>query len=171
MADNSFVKETLLYNMATRDEYLIPLKSFTKRRLYANLLQDFVVPLGTAAILNNKMVSSLRLKYRGDSGFVSTLVSPANADNNIHKDEINHDEDDIHITTMIKSLDLCGWEKIVVNFKTIVPIAHNKLCALERKPDFLFQTLLGFSEGKFVMDNATDFIANLSVTSTFLSSN
>lgn len=40
----------LLYNMATSDQYLIPLKAFRRRRLYANLNGDFMVPFTTASI-------------------------------------------------------------------------------------------------------------------------
>ena len=59
---------------------------------------------------------------------------------------------------MIHSLDSCGWEKVIVNFNTIIPIAHNKLCALTRSPRFIFENVLGFSEGRFVMDHAVEFL-------------
>ncbi len=41
----------LLYNMATSEEFLRPLKAFRWRRAYANRHGDFMVPYGTAAFL------------------------------------------------------------------------------------------------------------------------
>ena len=60
--------KTLLYQMATEEKFLIPLRSFSNRRLYANLQKDFVVPLGTAAFLHNDAVHDLRKSYGSESG-------------------------------------------------------------------------------------------------------
>jgi hypothetical protein len=64
---------SLLYKMATEDEYLIPLKRFKERRLYANLKRDLVVPLGTAAFLPKVQVQFLRQKYQLQTGFVYVI--------------------------------------------------------------------------------------------------
>lgn len=42
---------SLLYHMATSEEFLRPLKAFRRRRAYANRRGDFMVPYGTAAFV------------------------------------------------------------------------------------------------------------------------
>lgn len=42
---------SLLYRMATSEEFLRPLKAFRRRRAYANRRGDFMVPYGTAAFV------------------------------------------------------------------------------------------------------------------------
>ena len=46
--------------MATNEEFLMPLRQFKQRRLYANLRRDSVVPLGTAAFLPKGQVKVLK---------------------------------------------------------------------------------------------------------------
>ena len=61
---------------------------------------------------------------------------------------------------MITTLDSLGWEKVLVNFpRSILPLAHNKICALTRSPTWLYHNVLGFDEGKFVMENATSWLS------------
>lgn len=43
-------EDRLLYHMATSHKFLSPLKAFQRRRLYANLNGDFMVPFNTASI-------------------------------------------------------------------------------------------------------------------------
>jgi hypothetical protein len=63
---------------------------------------------------------------------------------------------------MRKKLDLCGWEKMIVNFNgffnTLLPLAHNKICALTKYPTWFYNGFLGFNEGKFVMDDAAEWL-------------
>lgn len=44
-------ENSLLYNMATTEDFLRPLKAFRWRRAYANRRGDFMVPYGTAAFV------------------------------------------------------------------------------------------------------------------------
>lgn len=44
-------ENSLLYNMATTEDFLRPLKAFRWRRAYANRRGDFMVPYGTAAFI------------------------------------------------------------------------------------------------------------------------
>jgi hypothetical protein len=61
---------------------------------------------------------------------------------------------------MIEKLDSVGWEKVVVNFpRSVLPLAHNKICALSRQPTWLYHRVLGFDEGAYVMENATSWLA------------
>ena len=231
--------KTLLYQMATEEKFLIPLRSFSNRRLYANLQKDFVVPLGTAAFLHNDAVNDLRKSYGSQSGrnllvnqpsadvvtclhtlllshilpsltlshnfnpayasstsvslcvdisqfspsdvlpgIVSILrtgngvvVNDLNTESDSSCEENNHhsssqssssSKQSTHkdTNTMITTLDSLGWEKVVVNFpRSILPLAHNKICALTRSPTWLYHNVLGFNEGKFVMENATSWLS------------
>ena len=214
-SDNS----SLIYKMATEDEFLIPLSRFHERRLYANLKRDFVVPLGTAAFLSKTQVQLLRKKYYKQSGFVyqinttnsykltnpiittttiatsipqtTTLWSSSTTNivcnENMHHDNtcVNNNNENTpllskslplpsvssslpsssianegYLIKMMTSLDSLGWEKYIVNFPTcrILPLAHNKLCALKRQPTWLFERLLNFNEGQFVMEHAAKWL-------------
>lgn len=147
--------ETLLYNMAAKSEFITPLEAFQARRMYANLDNDFVVPLGTAACMRPSHVQKLRSKLSKKYGIVASFSSVRQP----RGTECIHIGGDDLLDQMIESLDRCGWEKIIVNFQGVLPFAHNKICALSRNPQFITQTVLGFSEGQFVMDHAADFIA------------
>jgi hypothetical protein len=161
---------SLLYRMATEESFLNPLRSFASRRLYANLQRDFVVPLGTAAFISNEKVQQLRLRHRNVKGFVSRWNSTASATSG-GTSSIEYENQGFEVKQqqtrstnsagdiMMKSLDTVGWEKIIVNFPGILPSAHNKICALSRKPEWLYSSVLGFDEGKFVMNDATEWIA------------
>ena len=159
---------SLLYAMATDDKFLLPLRAFTSRRLYANLQKDFVVPLGTAAFLSSEAVAALRSQHLKEEGIVAILRT---GDGDSDNDAAGHglrsgvgDTDgscaaasDAH--AMIASLDSVGWEKVVVNFpRSVLPLAHNKICALSRQPTWLYHRVLGFDEGSYVMLNATSWL-------------
>jgi hypothetical protein len=138
--------KSLLFNMSTKAEFLQPLKLFHKRRLYANLNRDFVVPLATAAFLYDNQVDMLRSKFHSQYGIVERF----------HSNSTSYDDRcDSHSykAKMIDGLNECLWEKVIVNFNGIIPIAHNKICALYRKPLWLYHNILGFNEGEFVMND------------------
>lgn len=48
---DGLARMSLLYEMATSEEYLTPLKAFRRRRAYANRRGDFMVPYSTAAFV------------------------------------------------------------------------------------------------------------------------
>lgn len=48
---DEIARRSLLYEMSTSEEYLIPLKVFRRRRAYANRRGDFMVPYSTAAFV------------------------------------------------------------------------------------------------------------------------
>lgn len=154
-------EETLLFRMATEDSFLTPMRSFSERRLYANLNRDFVVPLGTAAFMSVDLVKELRKEHAGKTGIVSVIKNlPYNID--LSNGECRQNSSDSHTDKMIGGLNDLGWEKIIVNFPGVLPIAHNKICALTRNPKWLYNNVLGFSSGQFVMVNASDWLSGLS---------
>ena len=151
----SRTEDTLLYKMATEQNYLAPLRSFSNRRLYANLNRDFVVPLGTAAFMEDSLVQKLRREHYGKSGIVSSINVPSRIYESgiVNTGRINPSD------KMMGSLNDLGWEKVIVNFPGIFPIAHNKICALSRQPKWLFNNILGFNEGEFLMKNACSWLS------------
>jgi hypothetical protein len=68
-------KHSLLYEMATMPRYLRPLRAFRRRRVYANLQHDALVPLGTAAFLSNEEVTTLRNRHKNTFGIVEVASS------------------------------------------------------------------------------------------------
>jgi hypothetical protein len=44
-----------------------------------------------------------------------------------------------------------------VNFRDVLPLSHNKICALTKYPKWL-NSFLGFEEGQFVMNDAANWI-------------
>lgn len=154
--DNSD-EESLLFRMATESSFLAPLRSFSDRRLYGNLKRDLVVPLGTAAFINDDLVQELRKKHSAASGLIHVQTTPVHREEDFYeRTQLVNNQD--RTTAMIDCLDSLGWEKIVVNFPGCLPLAHNQICALNRHPKWLFGNLLGFAAGEFVMDNACSWL-------------
>jgi len=149
-SDNDKLTETLLYQMATSDMYLRPLKAFSKRRLYANLNNDFVVPCEISSLLSHDECKVLRKKNVFQSGIVAILSeNDKNTSTNASVDSFYH---------MLTSLDSIGWSKVIVNFPGSLPNAHNKICALSRYPQWFYDNVMGTSQGKMVMDNACEWL-------------
>ena len=145
---------SLLYRMSTDEQWLAPLRLFRERRLYANLNLDFVVPLGTAAFLSKTETKYYRDTYRNEYGIVA-ILNATTAEDTCEPDSA----DKQHLIDMICSLNSVGWEKVLVHFRGVLPLAHNKICSLWRPPHFLTNGLLGFSQGRPVMEHAADWIA------------
>lgn len=150
LSEEELETQSIVYKLATEDIYLKPLKAFHQRRLYANLMNDFMVPLGTAAFIQQSEVIQLRKQYRNQPGFIPY-------DDTRSKDSSSNTCNDIN-AVMMESLNTCQWEKLIVNFPGFLPIAHNKIAALTKSPDYIYETLLATHEGQFVMQNASDWL-------------
>lgn len=162
--------ETLIYRMSTEAVFVHPLKKFKRRRLYANLDNDFVVPLSTAAFLQMDEVRQLRHTHIYSEGaeavneakIVHSITTPpseelSNSTCAEYSDELHHRE--ALYSYMRSSLDNLGWEKYVVHFPfSISPLAHNKLAALKRSPEWFFCDFLGFNQGNPIMLHAASFL-------------
>ena len=129
---------------------------FKKRRLYANLNRDSVVPLGTGSFMHQDEVVALRQRFRNQYGIVYSTISSNSTQ--MKSGSCSAKED--FIQQIVSSLDATGWEKVIVNFAGVYPLAHNKICALTRSPHWLYDELLGFKEGEFVMSNASEWLCN-----------
>jgi hypothetical protein len=149
--DTPLLSRSLLYRMATSEDFLLPLRAFKHRRLYANLHNDFVVPLGTAGIFSADEVTKLRRKYRATRGIVATLQQEPTSILS-SSDLQTHDP----LDAMRAGLNSLGWEKTIVYFPGLLPIAHNTICALNRKVYWFLNEV--FAEGRFVMDHAAEWL-------------
>jgi len=151
MLDDGGKEEPLLFRMATDEAFLSPLRQFSERRLYANLKHDFVVPLGTAAFLNKNEVGELRAKHNAQSGIVAVLTTEPSSSSSSSSSSTT-------LQRMKEGLDSLGWQKQIVHFPGTLPIAHNKIAALRKDPEFLFTKILGTSEGEYVMIHAANWL-------------
>lgn len=175
ITDGSACNDTLLFRMATEEQFLQPLRVFQRRRLLANLLRDFVVPLGTAAFLDTAAVQQLRDAYSAQHGIVTVLRTAAGAAPAADADAYVKASAAVEIDgstsesipdaaalnetrphpagaveckeLMRRGLDSVGWEKLIVHFKGNVPLAHNQIAALTKYSP-LIDRLLGFNEGQ-----------------------
>lgn len=200
------VTDSLVYKMGTEERWLAPLRHFKKRRLYANLDADFVVPLSTAAFLEREEVREIRRQSKearskkksdgGDAGsggsmgmIVQEIQTSEKKEGQIEHvwrqsdgsvDKIVSDDsckagggasggrkgwspfsprEDMYCT-MRNRLNSLGWEKFIVAFPGSMMSTHNKLAAVRRDPEWLFNGLLGFHAGDPIMDHAADFLTS-----------
>ena len=149
-------RNSLLYKMATERQFLEPLQAFQQRRLYANLRNDFLVPLGTAGLITTTEIEELRKRHRNRDGIVERVTVEKFTVESFDHCYVNNDTDLSSLQAhMIRSLNSCGWEKVFVHFDGLLPNAHNKICALMKYTDTI-DRLLGFQEGTYVMDEASE---------------
>jgi hypothetical protein len=175
---NVLEAESLVYTMATNAAFLEPLRAFQKRRLYANLDMDLMVPLGTAAFVARERIPVLREQFKDRYGIVHIETLPAlglSGDGTVDVEGVCAAADGADTETracaqadqallptdrMRQSLDSCGWEKVLVNFKALfglIPMAHNQIAAVT-KFGTLIDGILGFHEGRHVMRDAADWL-------------
>lgn len=154
--DSELVEKRLLHVMGTNEIYLTPLRAFRLRRLYANIDNDFVVPLGTAAFVPKVEVARLRSTNQdryGINAMVDEFDIQSASQNGLLKDE------DRYYLDMIQGLNSMSWEKLLVRFPGFWPDAHNKICAMTKYTPFIDE-LLGFPQGRFVMDDAANWFSS-----------
>jgi hypothetical protein len=172
-------KHSLLYEMATMPRYLRPLRAFRRRRAYANLQHDALVPLGTAAFLSNAEVTTLRNRHKNTFGIVEEASSLASSTTTTtttttaghcdvddvgptgdhrasshrrHKGNEENDEEPAGQRALRVSLNALPWEKVYVHFPSWFPTAHNTICAMTKTWPWL-DRLLGYEQGQVVIDH------------------
>jgi len=156
---------SLLYQMATEEYYLAPLKAFSHRRLYANIKNDFLVPLGTSGILDDNEINYYQKALQTTTASGILFRIPANV--SIEKDTHTFDpkiaqryEHSQYLEQMMKGLNSVGWEKLLVYFPSFFPSAHNKIMALTKfyEP---FDTWMGYKQGVFIVDDMVKWVESL----------
>lgn len=115
-----FRLNTLLKEMATKEEYLKSLRMFRKRIAYANAYgTDFPVPAHTAAFLSASSTYPHRFvpTASDDESLIvaSVETNPATA----LVEDFYNDEDDLSV--MSASLDALGWKKVFIDVRTEIP--------------------------------------------------
>lgn len=161
--------DSLVYRMSTSEEFLNPLRTFQRKRVYANLAQDLMVPLGTAAFLSASDVKFLRKNFSARTGVVHTMVTKSSDPSTVESDCAADKEAEtetcaamLPVDKMRRALDACGWEKVIVSFKGLygfLPMAHNQIAAVS-KFGTVIDGLLGFHEGRYVMKHAADWLTS-----------
>ena len=157
--------------------HVLALRRFTRRRLYANLRGDFMVPFGTAAIEGAGWAAGVgdatRAKYfyegAPDLSFIDQSVCTGAADGVAvvrecaaeggSGDQAGSAEME---ELMRRGLSSVGWSKVAVAFRgatTLTPLAHNKLPAL-RRPGWrrAFEWVEQAHEGRVVVEHAVRYI-------------
>jgi pimeloyl-ACP methyl ester carboxylesterase len=114
--------ECLVYQMACAEDFLAPLRAFKRRRLYANLDNDFVVPLGTAAMLSVEEVQRLRADHGSKKGIVHRFSSEKSSFE--HSGALLSDP----LDRMRAGLDSLGWDK---HIGMVTIAAHSRPFSLE----------------------------------------
>ena len=162
------------------------LRAFRRRRCYACLAGDFMVPFGSAAfeakpwaagIGDGKLVEAFtsledathRRLYLNDAvcqgecdgiGIIIDALLPASERADDDKEEMEGPED-----IMARGLAACGpWSKVGVRFRsatTRLPMAHNRLAAL-RRPGWrrAFEFIEQAHRGQPIMEHCAQFIAS-----------
>lgn len=153
-------EDDLLHQMGCNESFLAPLRAFRERRLYANLASDFMVPLGTAAFLEDHEVAGLRAQYSQSSGIVSVIDHrPTTSD--WASEGCGSDSGD-KVQQMRIGLNSMSWSKHVVSFSMaflFLPLAHNMIAALRKSPEWFFVKFLGTGEGDYIMEHAADWLS------------
>lgn len=159
------IPNSLLYQMSTNETYLAPLRAFKHRRLYANLWNDFLVPLGTSAMLDDEEIRSYHqsIPTSTSSGILHHLPASQSIDKTTYTFHPTYPQRYAHVhhlETMMRRMNSLGWEKLIVYFPSLMPNAHNKIMALTKFYEPI-DTWLGYKEGKFVVDNMVEWIESL----------
>mmetsp|Transcript_56761 Transcript_56761/g.130342 ORF Transcript_56761/g.130342 Transcript_56761/m.130342 type:complete len:374 (-) Transcript_56761:188-1309(-) len=151
------------------------LSAFRRRRLYANLVGDFMVPFGTAAIEADAWGAGIGderaakqfihrpcsvtvdtgiLGGRGSGVGMLLDVAPSSSIATPQNGDLEG--------VMAVQLNSCGWTKVVCRFQgasTWMPMAHNKLAALRREGwRRVFEWIEQAHEGAPVMQHLANFI-------------
>lgn len=76
----------------------------------------------------------------------------------LSKKELKEQETERWLSAMREGLESCSWEKVVVHLHGILPLAHNKICAMT-KSSFV-DSMMGHAEGRFVIDDVFDWFTS-----------
>lgn len=158
-------RKELIYDMNTAEEYLQPLRAFKYRRLYAAIVNDFMVPLRTAAFVGDEEAEDIRAAFsdlRGIVGVIDGVFSQSEEKDavSISTDcsmSIPHDSKS-KMVQMRESLNSLGWSKVFVNFGGFLPLAHLQICANERWPSWVTSPM-GVDAGQEVMIDGARFLS------------
>eukprot|EP00466_Bigelowiella_natans_P010322 jgi/Bigna1/70512/fgenesh1_pg.12_\ len=166
-SDNSVDDESNKMRLRDKDnaanDFTEALKAFTARCAYANAENDFLVPYESAhpggplrrvMYVTKPAESGVVLRRTTSSKDVYSTLAAESATQGINdgiwpSEELSHKKRRALMDEMSRSLTAIGWEEVTVVFPGALPLAHNKICALER--DMLSSWLN--SEGRPVVED------------------
>jgi pimeloyl-ACP methyl ester carboxylesterase len=144
----------LLLRMGTDEAFLAPLRAFSRRHVYANAVNDFLVAYETAAFsLNGLPKSQLRPERSGNPTTMRLNRGPRVlfTKHRPPSDTEQQQQQQFSGTSassarsrgadvaawqaaMARGLGTMGWNETAVAFPGLLPLAHNRIVALRRDP-------------------------------------
>ena len=157
LRDAPNMKDSFMFKLATEREALDAMRAFKERRLFANLRNDLVVPLATAAFVKDDICKALRERHSNEEDVVAVLVArrrpPLDSSVGGGGREVQ-DEDTACLEEMRSALNALGWTKCIAHYPSVFPTAHSKIAAITRNPTFLHASVLDFQRGRQTMQAA-----------------
>ena len=186
LRDAETASASLVAEMASCDSrFGAALAAFARRRLYANLQGDFMVPFGTASIepgwgagvadswrMRNilervgptSLVQSDERVLAGEADGIGVVWARGESDDGTRPEMAQPrgvDGDEIEVE-MCRQLNQLEWSKVGVSFSgisSLLPLGHNKLAALKRTGwRKVFEKIEGAPDGEPIMRHAAEFI-------------
>ena len=154
-----FDQSPVLEAMSSEETFLAPLRSFKLRRAYGTTTGDFMVPMYSALFTSLSADALERIGTRLDAGDApeggSAVLVPSGTPTPKPERPLPPRE-----AAVAGALDDVAFDRVLVTFGSPgllgLPLAHNKLVALERRPTDLRATLFKGIEntavGRPVMD-------------------
>lgn len=160
MRDDEDGQRPLLARMAdpsVRDplDFVGALGAFERRCAYANATNDFLVSYETASISPELLDAAVEREWRSMEApqIVEEFVVEGVPMEHSPVTEKRGDELDVR-RRMARGLRTLTWKHVNVAFPGGVPLAHNKICALQRS-EFLEKL---FKEGEFIVDHQAEYL-------------
>lgn len=154
-----FELSPVLEAMSSDETFLAPLRSFRLRRAYGTARGDFMVPMDSALFTSLSATALERIGSPLDArdaprGGRAVLI-PSGATSTVAGEPLPDGE-----ARLAEALETVGFDRVLVTFARTgplnVPLAHNKLVALERRPEdiraSLFKGLEDTAVGQPVID-------------------
>jgi len=158
--DDEDGRRPLLARMAdpsVRDplDFIGALGAFERRCAYANATNDFLVSYETASISPELLDAAVEREWRSMEApqIVEEFVVEGTPMGEHSALEEKGDELDVR-RRMARGLRTLTWKHVNVAFPGDVPLAHNKICALQRS-EFLEKL---FKEGEFIVDHQAEYL-------------
>ncbi|OUS45921.1 putative serine esterase-domain-containing protein [Ostreococcus tauri] len=161
LRDGEDGKLPLLARMAdpeTREpaNFVAALGSFKRRCAYANATNDFLVSYETASLHPEYLDSAQERAWRCLDE--PQIVEEFERDGEFAIEETESaswSTDELALRRkMARGLRTLSWRHVNVSFPGPVPLAHNKICALQRNP-YLASL---FKEGEFIVDHQAEYL-------------
>jgi len=133
-------------------DFISALGAFERRCAYANCVNDFLVSLETAAIRPEHLDRDLERRWR--SLDAPQIIEEYVVEGGSVEDAVSRGDALDARRRMANGLRSVTWKHVNVCFPGASPLAHNKICALQRNK--LVEGL--FKEGEFIVDHQAAYL-------------